>query len=98
MIIGIPKEIKNNESRVGMTPAGVFELTKRNHTVYIQSQAGSGSGFFDDDYEGVGAVILDTIEEIYAVSEMIVKVKEPIEIEYNLIKPNSFYLFSFCFQ
>jgi alanine dehydrogenase len=88
MIIGIPKEIKNNESRVGMTPAGVFELTKRNHTVYIQSQAGSGSGFFDDDYEGVGAVILDTIEEIYAVSEMIVKVKEPIEIEYNLIKPN----------
>ena len=88
MIIGIPKEIKNNESRVGMTPAGVFELTKRNHTVYIQSQAGFGSGFFDDDYEGVGAVILDTIEEIYAVSEMIVKVKEPIEIEYNLIKPN----------
>jgi len=71
-----------------MTPAGVFELTKRNHTVYIQSQAGFGSGFFDDDYEGVGAVILDTIEEIYAVSEMIVKVKEPIEIEYNLIKPN----------
>ena len=88
MIIGIPKEIKNNESRVGMTPAGVFELTKRNHTVYIQSQAGFGSGFFDDDYEGVGAVILDTIEEIYAVSEMIVKVKEPIEIEYNLIRPN----------
>ena len=88
MIIGIPKEIKNNESRVGMTPAGVFELTKRNHTVYIQSQAGFGSGFFDDDYEGVGAVILDTIEDIYAVSEMIVKVKEPIEIEYNLIKPN----------
>ena len=88
MIIGIPKEIKNNESRVGMTPAGVFELTKRNHSVYIQSQAGFGSGFFDDDYEGVGAVIFDTIEEIYAVSEMIVKVKEPIEIEYNLIKPN----------
>ena len=49
MIIGIPKEIKNNESRVGMTPAGVFELTKRNHKVYIQSQAGFGSGFFDND-------------------------------------------------
>ena len=53
MIIGIPKEIKNNESRVGMTPAGVFELTKRNHKVYIQSQAGFGSGFFDNDYQGV---------------------------------------------
>jgi alanine dehydrogenase len=88
MIIGIPKEIKNNESRVGMTPAGVFELTKRNHKVYIQSQAGFGSGFFDNDYQGVGAIILETIEEIYAIAEMIVKVKEPIEIEYNLIKPN----------
>ena len=88
MIIGIPKEIKNNESRVGMTPAGVFELTKRNHKVYIQSQAGFGSGFFDNDYQGLGAIILETIEEIYAIAEMIVKVKEPIEIEYNLIKPN----------
>jgi alanine dehydrogenase len=88
MIIGIPKEIKNNESRVGMTPAGVFELTKRNHKVYIQSQAGFGSGFFDNDYQGVGAIILETIEEIYAIAEMIVKVKEPIEVEYNLIKPN----------
>ena len=88
MIIGIPKEIKNNESRVGITPAGVFELTKRNHKVYIQSQAGFGSGFFDNDYQGVGAIILETIEEIYAIAEMIVKVKEPIEIEYNLIKPN----------
>ena len=88
MIIGIPKEIKNNESRVGMTPAGVFELTKRNHKVYIQSQAGFGSGFFDNDYQGVGAIILESIEEIYAIAELIVKVKEPIEIEYNLIKPN----------
>ncbi len=50
MKIGIPKEIKNNESRVGMTPAGVFELTKNNHTVYVQSTAGEGSGFFDKDY------------------------------------------------
>ena len=88
MIIGIPKEIKNNESRVGMTPAGVFELTKRNHKVYIQSKAGFGSVFFDNDYKEVGAIILDTIEEIYAISEMIVKVKEPIEVEYKLVKPN----------
>ncbi len=88
MIIGVPKEIKNNESRVGMTPAGVFELTKRDHTVYIQSTAGIGSGFSDQSYEEVGAIILQTIEEIYSISEMIVKVKEPIEVEYDLIKPN----------
>jgi len=86
MIIGVPKEIKNNESRVGMTPAGVFELVKNNHTVYLQSTAGEGSGFFDVDYQGAGAVILDTIEEVYAKSEMIVKVKEPIAVEYRLIK------------
>jgi alanine dehydrogenase len=86
MVIGVPKEIKNNESRVGMTPAGAFELVKNNHTVYIQSTAGEGSGFFDKDYEAVGANVLSTIEEVYAKSEMIVKVKEPIEKEYNLIQ------------
>ncbi len=88
MIIGVPKEIKNNESRVGMTPAGVFELTKNNHKVYVQSDAGFGSGFFNDDYIEAGALILETIEEVYAISDMIVKVKEPIEPEYALIKPN----------
>jgi alanine dehydrogenase len=86
MIIGVPKEIKNNESRVGMTPAGVFELVKYNHTVYIQSGAGEGSGFFDEDYKQAGAMILDTIGQVYAMSEMIVKVKEPIEQEYNFIQ------------
>lgn len=88
MKIGVPKEIKNNESRVGMTPAGVYELTKSNHTVFVQSTAGEGSGFFDSDYQEVGAVILKTIEEVYALSEMIVKVKEPIAEEYPLIKEN----------
>ncbi|WP_053976928.1 alanine dehydrogenase [Mangrovimonas xylaniphaga] len=88
MKIGVPKEIKNNESRVGMTPAGVFELINRNHTVYVQSTAGEGSGFFDEDYLEVGAIILDTIEEVYASSDMIVKVKEPIASEYPLVKPN----------
>ncbi|WP_303318874.1 alanine dehydrogenase [Flavivirga abyssicola] len=88
MKIGIPKEIKNNENRVGMTPAGVFELTKRNHTVYIQTSAGFGSGFFDEDYQKAGAIILNSIEEVYASSDMIVKVKEPIQEEYQLIKPN----------
>jgi alanine dehydrogenase len=88
MKIGIPKEIKNNESRVGMTPAGVFELTKKNHVVFIQTTAGEGSGFFDKDYQEVGATILQSIEEVYSKSEMIVKVKEPIAIEYPFIREN----------
>jgi alanine dehydrogenase len=86
MKIGVPKEIKNNESRVGMTPAGVFELVKNDHIVYVQSGAGDGSGFFDLDYKAAGAIILDTIGLIYAMSEMIVKVKEPIAEEYKLVQ------------
>lgn len=88
MIIGIPTEIKNNENRVGMTPAGVSELVKRGHVVYIQQGAGINSGFPDDEYTSVGAKILPTIADIYAKAEMIIKVKEPIEPEYNLIKRN----------
>lgn len=88
MIVGVPKEMKNNESRVGMTPGGVFELVKKGHTVYIQSEAGTGSGFFDHDYKKAGAAILDTIGQVYALSELIVKVKEPIEEEYELIRPD----------
>jgi alanine dehydrogenase len=88
MKIGIPKEIKNNESRVGMTPAGVFELTKKNHIVFIQTTAGEGSGFFDKDYVDVGAIILQSMEEVYSKSQMIVKVKEPIALEYPLIREN----------
>jgi alanine dehydrogenase len=88
MKIGIPKEIKNNESRVGMTPAGVFELVKRGHEVFVQDQAGVGSGFSNQVYKDVGATILDSISEVYASADMIVKVKEPIEEEYDLIKPN----------
>ncbi len=86
MKIGIPKEIKNNENRVGMTPAGIFELTKRNHTVYVQKTAGVGSGFTDEDYQNAGAELLDTIQDVYASSDMIVKVKEPIAEEYPLIQ------------
>ncbi|WP_282116741.1 alanine dehydrogenase [Cellulophaga baltica] len=86
MKIGIPKEIKNNESRVGMTPGGVFELVKNYHEVFVQSTAGDNSGFLDEAYVEAGATILETIEEIYAIAEMIVKVKEPIEQEYSLIK------------
>jgi alanine dehydrogenase len=86
MIIGVPTEIKNNESRVSVTPAGVFELTKANHQVYVQSDAGLASGFTNKKYQEAGASILDTIKEVYDIAEMIVKVKEPIEKEYNLVK------------
>lgn len=88
MIIGIPKEIKNNESRVSLTPAGAKELINRGHIVYIQHNAGVNSGFNDDEYEKVGVKILPAIEDIYSVAEMIVKVKEPIKCEYDLIKEN----------
>ena len=86
MIIGVPKEIKNNENRVGMTPSGVAEVVKCGHTVYIQHTAGINSGFPDEAYTAVGAQILPTMEEVYAIAEMIVKVKEPIAPEYKLIK------------
>lgn len=85
MIIGCPTEIKNNENRVGLTPAGANELTNHGHTVYIQEGAGMGSGFFDSEYIEAGAYMLPTIEDVYATAEMIVKVKEPIEQEYKLI-------------
>lgn len=86
MKVGVPKEIKNNENRVGMTPSGVAELTRRGHIVYVQHTAGEGSGFSDNEYERAGATILPTIEDVYASAEMIVKVKEPIEPEYALIR------------
>jgi alanine dehydrogenase len=88
MIVGVPKEIKSNENRVAMTPAGVMELTRKKHKVYIQTEAGEGSGFSDYEYESAGATILPTIESVYQIAEMIVKVKEPIESEYALIRPN----------
>ncbi|HPT31327.1 MAG TPA: alanine dehydrogenase [Prolixibacteraceae bacterium] len=86
MIIGVPKEIKANENRVSVTPAGVAELVKRHHTVYVQTGAGLGSSFRDDMYVAAGATILPTIEEVYGIAEMIIKVKEPIESEYKLVK------------
>jgi len=88
MIIGVPKEIKNNENRVALTPAGAKELVKRGHQVYVQSTAGVGSGFTDKEYESAGAGILPTIEATYEKAEMIMKVKEPIEPEYKLIREN----------
>lgn len=86
MIIGVPKEIKNNENRVAVTPAGVSEFVKHGHTVYVQKTAGTGSGFSDEEYTEAGASMLPSIEEVYAIADMIIKVKEPIESEYKLIK------------
>ena len=86
MIIGVPKEIKNNENRVALTPAGVAEFKKHGHLVYVQKSAGENSGFSDKAYEEAGAQLLPTIEAVYEIAEMIIKVKEPIASEYPLIK------------
>ncbi len=86
MKIGIPKEIKNNENRVGATPAGVKELVAHGHEVFVQHTAGEGSGFSDEAYKEAGATILPTIEDVYATGDMIIKVKEPIAPEYPLVR------------
>ncbi len=86
MIIGVPKEIKNNENRVALTPAGTQELARRGHTVYLQAGAGDGSGFSDQEYIKAGGKILSTAEQIFSSTEMIIKVKEPVDQEYGLIR------------
>jgi alanine dehydrogenase len=88
MIIGVPKEIKSNENRVALTPAGALELSRRGHTVYIQSTAGVGSGFEDAEYISYGAQILPTADEVWAIADMIMKVKEPIKEEYARCREN----------
>jgi alanine dehydrogenase len=86
MVIAVPTEIKTNENRVALTPAGALELTKRGHTVYIQKGAGFNSGFPDKEYVKAGAQILPNAAECFEKGEMIMKVKEPIEQEYDLIR------------
>src|SRR5437868_2878160 len=86
MIIGVPKEIKEQEHRVGLVPATASTLTRRGHTVLVQKSAGIGSGFADEDYVAVGAKIIDTAEELFRKAEMIVKVKEPLKAEYGLLR------------
>ena len=100
MKIGIPKELKAFENRVAVTPAGVHELVAGGHDVYVQTGAGVGSGFSDIDYTNSGAKILPTIEDTYAIADMIVKVKEPIQQEYDLIRENQivFTYFHFAFS
>jgi len=86
VIVGLPKEIKDNEYRVGLTPAGVRALTDAGHRVIVEKSAGEGSGFEDELYERAGASILPTPADVWAGAEMIVKVKEPIEPEYPRMK------------
>jgi alanine dehydrogenase len=86
--IGVPKEMKNNENRVALTPSGVIELVKFGHKVIVQSNAGTNSGFDDVAYQNAGAEIVSSPEEVYTRAEMILKVKEPIRQEYNLIREN----------
>lgn len=86
MIVGVPKEIKSSENRVALTPSGVVALIRNGHEVYVQKSAGEGTGFSDQAYTEAGAKMLDKIEEVYDVAEMIIKVKEPIESEYKLVK------------
>lgn len=86
MIIGVPKEVKNNENRVGLTEAGVKQLISEGHKVLVQENAGLGSMISNEQYSSVGAEIIKSAEEIYKKSEMIIKVKEPIEQEYTLLE------------
>ncbi len=86
MIIGVPKEVKDNEYRVGLVPAGVKALTEAGHTVYIQSQAGMGSGIPDSDFLEAGSVLCSTNEEVWSRAEMIIKVKEPVAAEYPRLR------------
>jgi alanine dehydrogenase len=88
MKIGLPKEIKDNEYRVGLTPAGVNALVNAGHTVFVQKTAGEGSGFADDQYVRAGGELLETADEIWAEGDMIVKVKEPIAPEYPRMREN----------
>ena len=88
MIIGIPKEVKDNEKRVSLTPYGVSELKKRNHTILIEKDAGLGSGFADEKYNQFGATLVDNRPDIFSKSDMIIKVKEPQPDEIKLIKEN----------
>ena len=87
MLIGVPREIKDNENRVALTPAGVEELTSRGHQVMVEAGAGSGSGILDEEYEIAGAEIVDDSSELIKAADMIVKVKEPLPSEYELLRP-----------
>ena len=87
MIIGVPKEVKENEFRIGMVPAGVESMVKAGHKVLVEKNGGLGSGISDAEYREAGAIIKKTAKEIYKAADMIVKVKEPLPCEYSLLRP-----------
>jgi alanine dehydrogenase len=87
MKVGIPREVKNHEYRVAITPAGVFELARHGHEVYIEQDAGLGSAITDDEYIAAGAKILSSAAEVWRIGDLILKVKEPISSEYHLLRP-----------
>ena len=86
MIIGVPKEVKNNENRIGLTPQSVEQLSKNGHEIFVQKDAGKNIGYFDYQYLNAGAKIINTAEDLYKSSEMVVKVKEPIPDEYKYLR------------
>ena len=87
MIIGVPKEVKDHEARVGLVPSGVTALREAGHRVFVQAGAGSGSAIFDDEYEKAGALILPTAAEVWSKANLVVKVKEPQPSEYAFLRP-----------
>ena len=86
MIIGVPKEVKEQEQRVALLPSAVRQLTRRGHSVVVQKNAGTGSGYPDDEYIKAGAEIVDQAKEVFARGDMVVKVKEPLEAEFPLLR------------
>jgi len=86
MIVGLPKEVKDNEYRVGLVPAGVKALTSAGHTVLVETRAGEGSGITNNEYIAAGGQIIDTADEVWARADMVVKVKEPISVEYDRMR------------
>ncbi len=86
MIIGLPREIKDNEYRVGLVPAGVRALYQAGHTAVIEAGAGEGSGIFDDEYVAAGGTVVQSASEVWSRAEMVVKVKEPLPQEYRFLR------------
>ena len=87
MLIGVPREIKNSEFRIGLTPAGARELSARGHQVLVQRDAGAGIGLANEAYEAAGARIVETAAEVYARAELVIKVKEPQAAECAMLRP-----------
>ena len=86
MMIGVPKEIKQQENRVSLLPSAAYQLTKRGHTVLVQKGAGAGTGYPDADYASAGAKIVDNAPDLFRQADMIVKVKEPLPSEWELLR------------